>query len=92
MCYDDEPISWHFAENFCIDYYNGHLASFFNESYIESFIALTTSLSITDNDIWFGLYDNQDNETWQYTDGVELLFTNWKVGAPGSSSTNSRCG
>ena len=81
FCFNGESIDIHWieAEEYCIDYASGHLASFSNQSSMASFLSLREEMGIESKEITFGIYSNYygvDTE-WNYTDGSSVAYSNW---------------
>lgn len=72
--------SWRDAQSYCRDHYTD-LASVRNQSESPQLKAIATSTA------WIGLYRN----SWKWSDGSTLSFTNWFSNAPSTLVTAS-CG
>ena len=83
LCWTVEDINWTDAENYCSDYYNGHLASFNNQTDMNSFINLRNSLNLV-KEIVFGYYSSsaEIGDEFVYTDNLQTVYTNWDTGQP----------
>uniref|UniRef100_A0AAX7VT17 C-type lectin domain-containing protein n=1 Tax=Astatotilapia calliptera TaxID=8154 RepID=A0AAX7VT17_ASTCA len=68
--------SWRDAQSYCRDHYTD-LASVRNQSEIPQLKAIATSTA------WIGLYRN----SWKWSDGSTLSFTNWFPNAPSTLVT-----
>ena len=94
QCYDDYAVNWTWAENYCNDYYNGHLGSFASNTELSAYLTMRDSTLWTHGAQWFGYNainkNTSDASEWEYTDGLVTNFTNWTIGDP--SDNTARCG
>ena len=89
-------MTW--SEKYCIKYYNGHLASFVNESQLDNFISMKASSGWTPSPGHGGPVfgynaigqPTNDADEWYYTDGIDTDFARWNSGDPDDDL--ARCG
>ena len=98
QCYDNYSVNMTWSEKYCINYYNGHLASFANESQLDNFISMKASSGWTPSPGHGGPIfgynaigqPTNDADEWYYTDGIDTDFARWNSGDPDDDS--ARCG
>ena len=98
QCYDSYYVNMTWSEKYCINYYNGHLASFNNQTQLNQFITMKNSSNWTPSPghggVVFGYNSigkaTNDATEWVYTDGLNTSFSHWNPGDP--DGDNARCG
>ena len=91
FCYEEYPIDFYFGRDYCINFYNGNLASILSATENESLKTLlgtvqTYKISDTDLDAWIGLYDATSSEhkrNWIWLSTRDNPnYTQWESGQP----------
>lgn len=86
LCWNVEDINFTESENYCVTYYNGHLASFYDQTDMDSFISLRDNMELLE-EILFGFYSKSGGE-FVYTDNLQTNYDNWDDGQPDLSSSH----
>ncbi|XP_006820469.1 snaclec macrovipecetin subunit beta-like [Saccoglossus kowalevskii] len=74
--------TWEHADYICKNHF-GYLASIHTLDENE-FVAGACS---SDWDLWIGFNKKDDSLTWQWSDGTDLVYTNWEEGQPDGESS-----
>ena len=70
-------MNFSIAENYCVNWYNGHLSSFHSNADVQSLADLQNG---NEEGVWFGLWDPNSTGVYEYTDGTQVNYTNWRSG------------
>ena len=72
--YQQTPLTWQQAENYCINNFNTNLASI---SSITKENELLFSVN-NNNNVWIGLNDIENEGIFVWNDGSDITYTNWE--------------
>ncbi|GIX97410.1 secretory phospholipase A2 receptor [Caerostris extrusa] len=86
--FETSRLSWYDARKYC-QAYGGDLASFHNQD--EEKIGLSFQYGSLSHPYWIGLYLDKDTETYKWSDGSPLDYTNWAPGHPNHRDKRLRC-
>ena len=88
FCYTAHDISWNFGNEYCSNYFNADMATFHNETQVNSFVDLRNRLGLSSKKIWFGLHISNASSNWTFTDESNYDYINWHDDFPHSPDIN----
>ncbi|XP_070611090.1 C-type lectin lectoxin-Lei1-like [Erythrolamprus reginae] len=97
FCYKffKEAKTWQEAETFCVQQQKGsHLVSIqsWRESrYVAKLASIKLLLSLNGSMVWTGLYDEEKNGNWTWSDGSDFRYTAWQIWRPNNGDDKQFC-
>ncbi|XP_055052937.2 lymphocyte antigen 75-like [Misgurnus anguillicaudatus] len=83
--YVNDDKNWNDAQEYCRDHYD--YLSTVSSSDLQT---LSTNPDLTDDKFWIGLYADQSNNIWKWSEGGKATINYWHSGQP--NPDNNKCG